>query len=344
MLRMPSPRSILLTGGAGYIGSHTYVALLEAGFLPVILDNFSRSKPGVLARLQVLTGKPVLCHRGSVADVALVQNLIHRHRIAAVIHLAGFKTASESVAQPLSYIENNVGGMNALLRAMEGSDCRTLVFSSSATVYGDPPPVPITEDFARSHTNPYGMTKRVCEDILSALRIATPAWRTGVLRYFNPVGAHASGLIGEDPTGTPNNLMPVVAQVAAGKRAYLTVYGDDYATLDGTGVRDYLHVQDLAQVHVAALKAMLDGAESFTVNAGTGRGYSVLEVVKAFEQASGQPVAYRFAPRRSGDVAQYCADPGLANKLLGWRAQQSLAEMCADAWRWQSANPDGYEA
>lgn len=336
--------SILLTGGAGYIGSHTYVALMEAGFLPVILDNFSRSKPGVLARLAAITGQPVLCHQGSVADVARVQDLIAQHRISAVIHMAGFKTVRESVAHPLSYFENNVGGMSALLRAMEASPCRTLVFSSSATVYGDPPPVPITEDFPRSHTNPYGMTKLVCEDLLSTLRMADPAWRTGVLRYFNPVGAHASGLIGEDPTGIPNNLMPFVAQVANGQRPYLTVYGDDYGTPDGTGVRDYVHVQDLARAHVAAVKTLLLGKESFTVNIGTGQGYSVLEVARAFERASGQPVPHHVAPRRPGDVAQYCADPSLAHRLLGWRAEHSLAEMCADTWRWQRNNLDGYTA
>lgn len=339
---MTSKPIVLLTGGAGYIGTHTFVALIEAGMTPVILDDFSNSKPAALERLQRITGQPVQCQQGSVANVALVQELMHRHQIAAVIHFAGFKAVGESVAQPLKYFENNLGGMVALLRAMEGTACRTLVFSSSATVYGDPACVPITEDFPRSHTNPYGHTKLVCEDMLAAMRTANPAWRTGVLRYFNPVGAHPSGLIGEDPSGPPNNLMPYVAQVAVGQRPFLNVYGNDYATPDGTGVRDYIHVQDLAQAHVLAVKTLLGGADSFTVNVGTGQGHSVLEVVRAFEQASGKPVPYQIAPRRPGDVAQCYADATLAHTLLGWRATHSLADMCTDAWRWQSQNPAGY--
>lgn len=339
---MTSRPSILLTGGAGYIGSHTFVALIEAGFTPVILDDFSNSKPAVLDRLQRITGHAVQCQQGGVTDVALVQDLIHRHQIAAVIHFAGFKAVGESVAQPLKYFENNLGGMMALLPAMEATICRTLVFSSSATVYGDPARVPITEDFPLSHTNPYGHTKLVCEDMLSAMRVANPVWRTGVLRYFNPVGAHPSGLIGEDPAGPPNNLMPYVAQVAVGKRPFLNVYGNDYATPDGTGVRDYIHVQDLAQAHVTAVQTLLQGAGSFTVNVGTGQGHSVLEVVRAFEHASGNPVPYQFALRRAGDVAQCFADATLAQDLLGWRAKHTLADMCRDAWRWQSNNPDGY--
>ena len=333
---------ILLTGGAGYIGSHTYLALLGSGFSPVILDDFCNSNPRVLQRLRLISARPVTCEQGTVADVAWVRSLLQRHAIGAVIHFAGFKAVGESVAQPLKYFENNLGGMMALLHAMEGSACRTLVFSSSATVYGDPASMPITEDFPRSHTNPYGHTKLVCEDMLAAMRVANPAWRTGVLRYFNPVGAHPSGLIGEDPSGPPNNLMPYVAQVAVGKRPFLNVYGNDYATRDGTGVRDYIHVQDLAQAHVAAVQALLQGADSFTVNVGTGQGHSVLEVVRAFEQASGKPVPYQFAPRRPGDVAQCYADATRAHQLLGWRAKHTLADMCADAWRWQSNNSDGY--
>jgi UDP-glucose 4-epimerase len=339
MLQNPT---ILLTGGAGYIGSHTFVSLSNAGFSPVILDDFSNSNPAVLARLQSVTGKPMQFQRGSVTDVALVHDVIDRHKISAVIHFAGFKAVGESVDQPLKYFENNVGGMMALLRAMDGSSCRTLVFSSSATVYGDPISIPITEDFPRSHTNPYGHTKLVCEDMLTAMRVADPAWRMGILRYFNPVGAHSSGLIGEDPSGTPNNLMPYVAQVAVGKRPYLNVYGNDYATPDGTGVRDYIHVQDLADAHVSAVQALLQGVDSFTVNVGAGRGYSVLEVVRAFERASGKPVPYQIAPRRAGDIAQCYADATLARDLLNWRAKHTLADMCADAWRWQSNNPDGY--
>ena len=335
-------RFVLLTGGAGYIGSHTYVALHHAGLTPIILDDFSNSKPAVLARLQRIVRQSVAFQQGNVADVALVQDLIRRHDIAAVIHFAGFKAVGESVAQPLKYFDNNVGGMVALLRAMAETACRTLVFSSSATVYGDPASVPITEDFTRSHTNPYGHTKMVCEDMLSAVRAADPAWRVGVLRYFNPVGAHPSGLIGEDPSGPPNNLMPYVGQVAVGKRPFLNVYGNDYATPDGTGVRDYIHVQDLAQAHVDAVQTLLQGANSFTVNIGTGQGHSVLEVVHAFEKASDRAVPYQFAPRRVGDVAQYYADATLAKKLLHWSAKHTLADMCADAWRWQSNNPDGY--
>ena len=335
--------NVLLTGGAGYIGSHTFVALTKANFTPVILDDFSNSNLAVLERLQKLTGQPVLYKQGSVADVALVQSLIAQYKVSAVIHFAAFKAVGESTAQPLKYYENNLGGMTRLLQAMDAAGCRTLVFSSSATVYGDPVSVPITESFARSHTNPYGHTKLVCEDMLAAVRAANPSWRVGVLRYFNPVGAHPSGQIGEDPGGIPNNLMPYVAQVAVGKRPCLSVYGNDYATPDGTGVRDYIHVQDLAAGHVAALQALVaSGGQSFTVNLGTGRGHSVLEVVRAFEQASGQSVPYQFAPRRPGDVAQCYADPALAQSLLGWRATHTLADMCADAWRWQMKNPDGY--
>lgn len=339
---MTNKPSILLTGGAGYIGSHTFVNLLEAGFTPIILDDFSNSKPAVLNRLERITGQPLQCNQGSVTDVALVQDVIHRHQIAAVIHFAGFKAVGESVVQPLKYFDTNLGGMMALLRAMDQTTCRTLVFSSSATVYGDPASVPITEDFPRSHTNPYGHTKLVCEDMLAAMRVANPAWRTAVLRYFNPVGAHPSSLIGEDPAGTPNNLMPYVAQVAVGRRPLLNVYGNDFPTPDGTGVRDYIHVQDLARAHVSAVQTLLQGAGSFTVNVGTGHGYSVLEVVRAFEQASGKPVPYQITSRRAGDVAQCYADSTLAQEILGWSARHTLADMCADAWRWQSSNPDGY--
>ena len=334
--------NILLTGGAGYIGSHTCVALTEAGFTPVILDNFSNSHPAVLDRLASITGRRIACEQGDVLDTPWVVGVLERHRIDAVVHFAGDKAVGESVAKPLKYYRNNIGGAVSLLDAMQASPCRTLVFSSSATVYGDPASVPITEDFPRSHTNPYGHTKLVIEDILAAVQVSDPSWQVGALRYFNPVGAHPSGLIGEDPSGIPNNLMPFVTQVAIGKREFLSVYGSDYRTPDGTGVRDYIHVQDLAEGHVAALKALLDRRQSFTVNLGTGQGQSVLDVVKAFEQASGRPVPYRIAPRRPGDVAQCYADPALAHRLLGWRASRSLADMCADAWRWQSGNPDGY--
>jgi len=341
---------ILLTGGAGYIGSHTYLALKQAGYTPVILDDFSNSNPLVIERLQRISGQPVFCERGSVAVVPLVQSIIERHKIDAVIHFAGFKSVNESVAQPLKYYENNLCGSINLLQAMDSQGCKALVFSSSAAVYGDPISVPITEDFQISHTNPYGHTKLVIEDMLSALQVSNQSWSIGVLRYFNPVGAHPSGLIGEDPCGVPNNLLPFVAQVANGKRPCLNVYGNDYATPDGTGIRDYIHVQDLANGHVAALQALLgkegEGSErtgnGFTVNLGTGQGFSVLDVVKAFEHASGRKVPFKIAPRRLGDVAECYANPKLAKHLLGWEAQHSLDEMCADTWRWQSLNPNGY--
>ena len=327
--------AILLTGGAGYIGSHTWLALLEAGYRPVILDDFSTSQTKVLQRLHQLAGVAPASVRGSVSDTSMVEALLRQHRIAAVVHFAGFKAVGESVAQPLKYYVNNLGGTVSLLQAMAAAGCRTLVFSSSATVYGDAATVPIAEHSPRSHTNPYGHTKLVCEDMLAALHQADPSWRIGVLRYFNPVGAHPSGLIGESPAGTPNNLMPLLAQVAAGVRPRLSVYGQDFPTPDGTGVRDYIHVQDLALGHVAALRALLRGDGGFTVNLGTGRGHSVLEVIQAFEQACGRSVPWQFVARRPGDVATCYADPTLAERLLGWRATRSLADMCADAWRWQ---------
>ncbi len=339
---MTSPTTILLTGGAGYIGSHTYVALVEAGYQPLILDDFSNSDPEVLQRLQQITGSEVLCQRGNARDRATLEALLTQHQVQAVIHFAGFKAVGESVAQPLKYFENNLGSTIALLQAMATTGCHKLVFSSSATVYGDPASVPITESFPRSHTNPYGHTKLVCEDMIAAQCAALPALRAGVLRYFNPVGAHPSGLIGEDPSGIPNNLMPFVTQVAVGKRPRLQVFGGDYATPDGTGVRDYIHVQDLAQAHVAAVRKLLAGADTFTVNVGTGQGYSVLDVVRAFEQASGKPVPYDVVARRPGDVAQCYADAAMAKAALDWQAEQNLQSMCEDSWRWQSRNPDGY--
>jgi UDP-glucose 4-epimerase len=333
---------ILLTGGAGFIGSHTYVALAEAGYSPVIYDNFCNSRREVLPRLQKITGAPVACEEGDVLDVARVQEVLRRHDIEGVIHFAGLKAVGESVQKPLLYYRNNVAGTISLMEAMEAVGCTAIVFSSSATVYGEPERVPMREDFPRSHTNPYGHTKLVVEDILAAQCVAQPKWKAAVLRYFNPVGAHPSGLIGEDPEGIPNNLMPYIAQVVAGHRPHLQIFGKDYPTPDGTGVRDYLHVVDLAQGHVAALQALLQQGKSLTVNLGTGQGHSVLEVVRAFEAASGREVPFRFAPRRAGDIAQSFADPALAQKLLGWRAERTLAQMCEDAWRWQSGNPNGY--
>jgi UDP-glucose 4-epimerase len=342
--------NILLTGGAGYIGSHTFVALSEAGYSPIILDNFSNSHRGVLARLRAITERPVMCEAGDVLDTAFVQDVLRRRQVAGVIHFAGSKAVGESVAKPLKYYQNNVVGAVSLLQAMEAVGCHTLVFSSSATVYGEPDKVPIAEDFPRRHTNPYGHTKLVIEDMLAAQCAARPPWRAAVLRYFNPVGAHPSGLIGEDPEGIPNNLMPYISQVASGQRPYLQVYGDDYPTPDGTGVRDYIHVCDLADGHVAALRNLLETGEkgekgeSLSVNLGTGRGHSVLEVVRAYEEASGQRVPYRISPRRPGDVAQCYADPSLAYLRLGWRAKRTLEQMCTDAWRWQRLNPKGYRS
>ena len=334
--------NILLTGGAGYIGSHTYVSLMAAGYCPIILDDYSNSHPGVIARLAEITGKPVMHVRGSVLDVDAVSALIAQHAVRAVIHFAGFKAVGESVAEPLKYFDNNITGTLRLMQAMEQAGCRALVFSSSATVYGDPATVPITEAFPLSHTSPYGYSKIACEHMIAAMLAANGAWRAGVLRYFNPVGAHASGLIGESPQGVPNNLMPYVAQVATGRRAQLNVWGGDYQTPDGTGLRDYIHVMDLAEGHVAALAALLQTGRSFTVNLGTGRGHSVLDVVRAFSQACGHALPYKICERRPGDVAQCYADATLARKLLGWQAQRTLADMCTDTWRWQRRNPDGY--
>jgi len=337
-----TPSHVLLTGGAGYIGSHTYVALVEAGFQPVILDDFSNSHPVVLDRLQHLTGQHVVCERGDVLQTGLVAEVLQRYGCVAAIHFAGLKAVGESVEQPLRYYRTNVGGLVSLLQAMETSGCRSVVFSSSATVYGDPDSVPINEQCPCMPESPYAHTKLVCEDILASLKAADPAWRVGVLRYFNPVGAHPSGLIGEDPNGIPNNLMPYVTQVAVGKRAKLRVFGNDYPTPDGTGVRDYLHVADLAEGHVAAVRALLAQEQSFTVNLGTGEGTSVLGVLDAFERASGQPVPFEFAPRRAGDVAQYFADVSMAKDLLGWCATRTIDDMCRDSWHWQQNNPDGY--
>ena len=335
--------SVLLTGGAGYIGSHTYVAMTEAGYAPVILDNFANSDPAVLDRLATLTGRAVLLERGDVLDTAFVTDVIRRHNCVAAVHFAGLKAVGESVEQPLRYYQINVGGLVSLLQAMEQTSCRAVVFSSSATVYGDPETIPINENFPCAPESPYGRTKLTCEEVLASLRMSNASWRVGVLRYFNPVGAHVSGLIGEDPNGIPNNLMPYVSQVAVGKRDKLRIFGNDYPTPDGTGVRDYLHVLDLAEGHVRAVDALLDKGTNFTVNLGTGHGTSVLGVVNAFEKASGRAIAREFAPRRAGDVAECFADASLAAKVLGWRAERTIDDMCRDSWHWQQKNPDGYK-
>ena len=334
--------TILLTGATGYIASHTWLALQAAGFDVVGVDNFANSSPEVLQRLHRLGGVEPVFEQASVCDAAAIDALFARQRIAAVVHFAAHKAVGESVAQPLDYYANNVGGLLTVCAAMQRHGVRRFVFSSSATVYGEPATLPIREDFALSATNPYGRTKLIGEQLLADLGVADPAWQTACLRYFNPVGAHESGLIGEDPRDTPNNLMPYVAQVAVGRRARLQVYGGDYPTPDGTGVRDYIHVVDLAEGHVAALQRLLDAPGSFTVNLGTGRGHSVLDVVRAYAQASGRAVPYDIVARRPGDVAACWADPARAAALLGWRAHHDLARMCADSWRWQQRNPEGY--
>jgi UDP-glucose 4-epimerase len=336
--------AVLLTGATGYIASHTWLALLAAGYDVVGVDDFSNSSPEVLNRLQRLSGRAPVFERLDVGDPAALEALLVRHRIDAAVHFAAFKAVGESVAKPLAYYRNNIGGLVAVCGALQRHDIRRFVFSSSATVYGDPARLPITEDMPLAATNPYGQTKLIGETLLRDLGASDPAWQTAVLRYFNPVGAHESGLIGEDPRGTPNNLMPYVAQVAVGRREFLQVFGDDYPTPDGTGVRDYIHVEDLAGGHVAALARLLGHSGSLTVNLGTGRGHSVLEVVRAYAQASGREVPYRIVPRRSGDVAACFADPALAAELLGWRARHDLSRMCADSWRWQSNNPNGFVA
>ena len=327
---------ILITGGTGYIGSHTCVALAQAGYDDiVILDNLGNSRARVIDRLEALCGKRPRFIQGDVRDAALLDRIFADFSVQAVIHFAGLKAVGESVEKPLEYYDNNVRGTLELLAAMRRAGVRTMVFSSSATVYGDPASVPIRENFPRSATNPYGRSKLIIEDILADLYNAEPGWRIARLRYFNPVGAHESGLIGEDPQGIPNNLMPYIAQVAAGQREFLNVFGNDYPTPDGTGIRDYIHVMDLADGHVAALNYLNNKGGLLTVNLGTGRGYSVLEMAKAFEQASGRPVPYLFATRRPGDIAQCWADPTLAGRLLGWKATRGLDAMCADVWRWQ---------
>ncbi len=335
--------TVLLTGATGYIGSHTWLALQSAGFEVVGVDDFSNSSPEVLNRLQRLSGRPPVFERLDVGDPAAMLSLLQRHRIDAAVHFAAFKAVGESVAQPLAYYRNNVGGLVNVCDALQQHGVRRFVFSSSATVYGDPEQLPITESARLTATNPYGQTKLIGETLLGDLGAADPAWQTAILRYFNPVGAHESGLIGEDPRGTPNNLMPYVAQVAVGRRECLQVFGDDYPTPDGTGVRDYIHVVDLAEGHVAALRHLLDRPGSLTVNLGTGHGCSVLDMVRAYAAASGRQIPCQVVPRRPGDVAACYADPSLAAERLAWRARHDLARMCADSWRWQSQNPNGYQ-
>lgn len=341
---MTAARTLLVTGGAGYIGSHTCVELLQAGHEVVVADNLSNSRREVIGRIERITGRAVAFHECDVRDADALRGIFQAHAIDAVLHFAGLKAVGESVERPLEYYDNNVGGTLALCRAMVESGVRRLVFSSSATVYGDPDVVPVREDHPLRPTNPYGRCKAMVESILADLAHSDPAWRVALLRYFNPVGAHESGLIGEDPAGVPNNLMPYVAQVAIGRREALNVFGNDYPTPDGTGVRDYIHVVDLARGHLAALAKLDSIADVLTVNLGTGRGYSVLEMVEAFRLASGRDIPYRIVSRRPGDIAACYADPSLAERLLGWRAEYDLENMCRDTWHWQSRNPNGYAA
>jgi UDP-glucose 4-epimerase len=333
---------ILVTGGTGYIGSHTVVELLAAGHELLILDNFSNSSTKVLERIEQISEKRPLLLEGDIRDAALLSRLFVNYPISAVIHFAGLKAVGESVTQPMRYYDNNVAGSLRLFEAMARAGVYRLVFSSSATVYGDPHAVPIDESFPLQATNPYGRSKLIIEDMLRDVAQAEPAWKIALLRYFNPVGAHSSGLIGEDPQGIPNNLMPYVAQVAVGRRPELSVFGGDYPTPDGTGVRDYIHVVDLARGHLAALSSLDNLEGAVPINLGTGRGYSVLEVVAAFEKASGKAVPYRIIERRPGDVATCYADPLKAQQLLGWSADRGIEAMCVDAWAWQSANPMGF--
>ncbi len=334
--------TVLVTGGAGYIGSHACVALMEAGHEVVVLDNLCNSSPVALQRVRDICGAAPAFKQGDIRDRACLDEIFREHRFDAVLHFAGLKAVGESVEKPLEYYDNNVTGSLVLLAAMQQAGVNNLVFSSSATVYGDPASVPIREDFALGPTNPYGRTKLMVEDILADWQVANPDWSIGRLRYFNPVGAHPSGRIGEDPQGIPNNLMPYVAQVAVGQREKLFVFGDDYATLDGTGVRDYIHVMDLVEGHVVALDYIQRERGLHTVNLGTGNGVSVLQIVGAFERACGRSVPYEIVARRPGDIAACWADPGLAQEVLQWKASRSLTQMCEDAWRWQSGNPLGY--
>ena len=335
--------NVLVTGGAGYIGSHTSVELLNAGHGVVCIDNLVNSKYVAVERVQELTGKEVKFYEGDIRDKALLDKVFTENKIDAVINFAGLKAVGESCAKPLEYYENNIEGMLQLLFAMREHNVKNLVFSSSATVYGKPKSVPIKEDFPLSTSNPYGSTKLFIEYILKDLYKADDSFNIAILRYFNPIGAHESGRIGEDPKGIPNNLCPYITQVAIGKRKELGVFGNDYATPDGTGVRDYIHVVDLAKGHVLAVNKLAQNPGLIIVNLGTGRGYSVLEMVKAFEKVTGKPIPYKIMPRRPGDIDECYADPTKAYEILGFKAEKTLEDMCRDAMRWQTQNPNGYE-
>jgi len=335
--------NILVTGGAGYIGSHTCLLLLEAGYNVIVFDNFSNSSSESIKRVEKITNKSITLIEGDIRDRDSLREVFKNYKIDSVIHFAGLKAVGESVEQPLRYYENNVCGTVALCEVMSEYGCKSIVFSSSATVYGDPKSVPIKEDFPLSATNPYGRSKLFIEEILRDLYVSDKEWKIVILRYFNPVGAYESGDIGEDPNGIPNNLMPFISQVAVGKRDYLRVFGGDYPTHDGTGVRDYIHVMDLALGHVRAIDKIDSFDKVMTINLGTGNGYSVLDVVKAYKRASNRDIPYKIVDRREGDIATNYADPSYAKEVLDWEAKRGLDEMCIDSWRWQSKNPNGYK-
>jgi len=333
---------ILVTGGAGYIGSHTLIALAEANYEFVVYDNLCNSSQESLKRVEKIINKKIAFEKGDIRDKTALQKVFQKHDIDAVVHFAGLKAVGESVEKPLKYYDNNVNGTLTLLEVMKEYNCKKIVFSSSATVYGDPKTTPIKEDFPLSATNPYGRSKLFIEEILRDVYRSDNEFKVVLLRYFNPVGAHESGTIGEDPNGIPNNLMPFIAQTAVGKREVLSVFGGDYDTEDGTGVRDYIHVVDLADGHVKALQKISDIKEVITVNLGTGKGYSVLDMVKSFEKASGKKVAYKIVKRREGDIAKCFAEPSYAKEVIEWQAVKTIDEMCADSWKWQNNNPNGY--
>ena len=333
---------ILVTGGAGYIGSHTCIELIKAGYRVVVVDNLCNSSLESLKRVEKLSGSDIPFYKVDVRDKVALTRVFKKYSIGGVIHFAGLKAVGESIEKPIEYYDTNVGGTFILAEVMRDFNCKTFIFSSSATVYGDPHTVPIKEDFPLSATNPYGRSKLMIEEFFQDVFVADDTWHIALLRYFNPVGAHKSGLIGEDPNDIPNNLIPYISQVAVGKLEKLSIFGGDYDTSDGTGVRDYIHVVDLAKGHVKALQALKDKSQVLIVNLGTGNGYSVLDIVKAFEKASGKNIPYKIVDRRSGDIATCYADPTYAKEKLAWKAEYELDEMCKDTWRWQSMNPNGY--
>ncbi len=335
--------SVLVTGGAGYIGSHTCVELLNNGYDVIVMDNLYNSNEKAIERIEKITGKKVTFYKADMLDKPAVEKIFQNEKIDSVIHFAGYKAVGESVRKPLEYYQNNITGTLTLLEVMRNYGVKKIIFSSSATVYGDPAFVPITEDCPKGKiTNPYGQTKSMLEQILTDLHVSDPEWNVVLLRYFNPIGAHKSGLIGEDPKGIPNNLLPYISQVAIGRLEKLGIFGDDYDTPDGTGVRDYIHVVDLAKGHVCAMNRLNDQPDVRIYNLGTGHGYSVLQVLHAFEKACGKSLPYEIKPRREGDIAVCYADPSKAEKELGWKAEYGIEEMCEDTWRWQLMNPNGY--